>query len=355
MDLHHDPAALAQADAEAGLDHRLLAAGRPRADPRGLVDVLERVEPGAAEAGPALVLLGRVLGLGRGDLLRAGPGTGSRGAPRRGCRAAPGCRSATRPCRARGRAGSTGSRRCRCRRARTACSCRASRSSYASRPRAAPWTSPARRSGRCGPPARRPPRRSATCRRRVRGLRGALRSALGTVAAAAGGQGRAGRAATTAASAGRVRDRRQVMRLRPGTRSCATSRRARGGGCGRRVCPAPAPVLATRRYSAWPAACGDLVGQRHEVADDWPGRRPRRRRRSRGGRAGIDQRVERRLRVEVLEGDRVVVAAEHLGGDLAGDDRAEDAVATVSLITPSLGSRRAAACDRSSAARVQLP
>jgi hypothetical protein len=69
VDLHDDLAALAQAYAVAGLDHRLLAAGRPGADPRRPVDVLELVEAGAAEAGPALLVLGGVLGPRRGDLL----------------------------------------------------------------------------------------------------------------------------------------------------------------------------------------------------------------------------------------------------------------------------------------------
>ena len=69
VDLHDDPAAGPQLHAEAGLAHGLLAAGRPGADPRGVVDVLEPVEAGAAEAGPALAVLLGVLGLGRVDLL----------------------------------------------------------------------------------------------------------------------------------------------------------------------------------------------------------------------------------------------------------------------------------------------
>ena len=70
VDLHDDPAALAQAYAVAGLGDRLPAARGPRTDPRGPVDVLEAIEPGATEAGPALVVLSGVLGLGGGDLLR---------------------------------------------------------------------------------------------------------------------------------------------------------------------------------------------------------------------------------------------------------------------------------------------
>ena len=68
--LHDDPGAAGELDAVAGLADRLLAAGRPRPDPRGVVDLLEGVEAGAAEAGPALAVLLRVLLLGGGDLLR---------------------------------------------------------------------------------------------------------------------------------------------------------------------------------------------------------------------------------------------------------------------------------------------
>ena len=69
VDLHDDPAALGQPDAVARLADRLLAARRPGPDPRRVVDVLEVVETGAAEAGPALAVLLGVLLLRRRDLL----------------------------------------------------------------------------------------------------------------------------------------------------------------------------------------------------------------------------------------------------------------------------------------------
>ena len=66
------------------------------------------------------------------------------------------------------------------------------------------------------------------------------------------------------------------------------------------------------------------------------------------------QRVERRLRVEILERDRVLVATEDLGRDVAGDDRAEDALVGRNTHPPSLGPG-AAACNRSRWGDVQLP
>lgn len=42
--------------------------------------------------------------------------------------------------------------------------------------------------------------------------------------------------------------------------------------------------------------------------------------------AGDDQEVGGRLRMQVTEGDRLVVAADHLGRDVPGDDLAEQAV-----------------------------
>ena len=253
VDLHHDPAALAQADAVAGLGDRLLAARRPRADPRGPVDVLEAIEPGAAEAGPALVLLGRVLGLGGGDLprrdleqdhvvhdvgvagqhLRAGePGVLVELGVEQEAPVVVGAGAVGRGRRVRAR---HGDRRTRLPRAQRV------------------GTSPARRSGRCAPAV---PGlcgllgvRRGRARRGVRGLGGRLVGVTGAVAAAAGGQGEepgGEQGRERGAGAGR-HGRRATWRLRPASRTCATSRRARGGGCGTPSARRPAPVLAMSR------------------------------------------------------------------------------------------------------------
>ena len=122
VDLHHDPRAGLEAYAVAVADLGLVAAGRPRGQPRGVVGVGEVAgQAGAAEAGPALSLgLRRPCARPRRSG-RARAGRGSRGARRPGCREARCCRSATRPCPDPGRAGSSGSRRCPCRSAPTAC------------------------------------------------------------------------------------------------------------------------------------------------------------------------------------------------------------------------------------------
>ena len=126
-----------QLHAEAGLAHGLLAAGRPGADPGGVVDVLDRVEAGAAEAGPALAVLRGVLVLGGRDLLGRDLEQDHVVDDRRGCRAhgVPVSHSSCGP--ARGRAGSSGSRRCRRRRAPRACTPPASPASRVARPRGA--------------------------------------------------------------------------------------------------------------------------------------------------------------------------------------------------------------------------
>src|SRR5699024_1828626 len=46
---------------------------------------------------------------------------------------------------------------------------------------------------------------------------------------------------------------------------------------------------------------------------------------------GHDEHMHRSLRVQVLEGDHVVVLVDALGGDVPGDDLAEDAVRIVTL------------------------
>ena len=244
----------AQAYAVAGLGDRLLAARCPGADPRGPVDVLEAVEPGAAEAGPALVLLGRVLGLGGGDLprrdleqdhvvhdvgvagqhLRAGepgvlvelgveqeaPVVVGAGAVGRGRRV--GARH--------------GDRRTRL-------------------PRAQP--SGLRRlgvvaavpglPGLCGLLGV----RRGRARRGVRGLGGRLVGVTGAdrcrcrrtgrgARRRAGPRARGGCGTFDGTTSG-------TWRLRPASRTCATSRRARGGGCGTPSARRPAPVLAMSR------------------------------------------------------------------------------------------------------------
>ena len=86
MHLHDHPRPLLQRDADV-VGHQLLgAARRPGTQPGRVVEVVAaRLQAGAAEAGPALARLRRVLGLGRRHRRRAGPGTGSRGARRRAC------------------------------------------------------------------------------------------------------------------------------------------------------------------------------------------------------------------------------------------------------------------------------
>ena len=68
--LHDDLGAPVERGAVSLAGHRLATAGRPRAEPGGVVHVVElTLEAHAAEAGPALLRGGGVLGLGLGDLL----------------------------------------------------------------------------------------------------------------------------------------------------------------------------------------------------------------------------------------------------------------------------------------------
>src|SRR6185312_9495267 len=69
----------------------------------------------------------------------------------------------------------------------------------------------------------------------------------------------------------------------------------------------------------------DIVGQLDERREDGATFRPDPAR-VRNMDAGDDECVQRRARLDVPEGDRVVTAAEDRGRDVAGDDRAEEAI-----------------------------
>ena len=143
--------------------------------------LVEVAEAGAAEAGPALALLLGVDLLGVLDLSGRHPEEDHVVHDRRGCPAARACRSGRCPSSGGGRAGSSGSRRCRRRSAPRACTASAWSAASGSRRGAGASASPrprprGRRCGRSGPRAGRPstscrwpaPRRRATRPRRVR-------------------------------------------------------------------------------------------------------------------------------------------------------------------------------------------
>ena len=149
-----------------------------------------------------------------------------------------------------GRAGSSGSRRCRCRWARTGCTPRASTASSASRPDAAAAAWSPRSRGAAIVVLR---RRSRRWRRRAgpRGRCWPRRSGVAVVTVPTG---------TRSASLASPQEPHAASAERPGTATprprprrviqeamSSPFRRAGAGGCGRQSDPRPAPVLNTSR------------------------------------------------------------------------------------------------------------